>query len=112
MAVDNVDQQIFLQPALECLINSDSIFEDPANHYMGHHSLSTVEIWSYSEKEWPDFIHKDILPEHLQAWADQELAPMKEGKNVMVGTMHDNWTEPASRGDLKKLCKRVDATLV
>ena len=108
MAVDNVNHQIFLQPALDCLIDSDSKFEDPENHYIGHNNLSTVEIWSYSEEEWPDFIHKDILPEDLQVWVDQET-PMKEGKKpvaslkMMVGTMQDVWSVPRPRGELNKL---------
>ncbi len=111
MSVNNVNQQASLQPALDCLFNSDIDFDDPGDHYIGHNHLSTVEIWSYTEEEWPDFIYKDILPENLQAWVDQE-APTRKGKKplaslkMMVGTKNNTWSRHES-GEWDELRKSM-----
>ncbi|KAF7507983.1 hypothetical protein GJ744_009880 [Endocarpon pusillum] len=100
MSVDNVNQEILSQPAVECLINSDSnsrILQIIISARAVSHTRNLV----ISEEEWPVLIHKDILHEDLQAWVDQE-APMKEGTKpvaslkMVVRTMHDVWSEPAS----------------
>jgi hypothetical protein len=89
---NHVARQTSLQPALDCLINADSPFDDPLNHYVGHSDLSMVEIWSYSEADWPNLIYEDLLLENVKGWIDKE-GPVKAGRKPYSEPEDDNWNK-------------------
>ena len=72
-----------LEPALECLFSTDTSFRDPTAKYVGLENLAILEVWSFSDTEWPDFINDILPPEQIRSWVDKE-APVKDGKKPLA----------------------------
>jgi hypothetical protein len=116
MSSNHVARHTSLQPALDCLISADSSFGDPLDHYVGHSDLSIVEIWSYSEADWPELIYGDISLENVKEWVDKE-GPVKAGRKpiaslkMIIGTRGAPSDDPASTKELKQSMLRLSEKL-